>query len=74
MSERTELEWIAVGSSPPWSIDDLERLRGDLAAAGLVVSLAPLAQGGTEYELRVRPQDLDRARQIVLQGMREERK
>ena len=66
MSERTELDWIEVGSTPPWSREDLERLHAALVRAGLTVSLAPEVQGGTRYQLMVRPQDVDLARQIVL--------
>ncbi len=69
MNQRTELEWIAVESSPPRSREELDRLRAALDRAGLVSNLSPDVQGGTLYELRVRPQDLDRARQIVLQAM-----
>ncbi len=61
-----EPDWIAVGSSPPWSEVELEQLRHALEQAGLVVSLVPDVHGGDWHELRVRPQDLDVARQIVL--------
>ncbi len=69
MSQRTELEWIAVESNPPRTREELDRMRSALDRAGIVSSLAPEVEGGTQYELRVRPQDLDRAHQIVLDEM-----
>ncbi len=69
MNERTELEWIAVESSPPRTREELERMRTALDRAGLVTNLTPDVQGGSTYELRVRPQNIDQARQIVLQEM-----
>ncbi len=67
MSERTELEWIAIESSPPRSKEELDRLRGALDRAGLVSSLVSEAQDS--YELRVRPREVEVARQIVLQEL-----
>ncbi len=61
-----EPDWVAVGSSPPWTEQELEQLRQALEQAGLVVSLVPDVHGGEWRELRVRPKDLDVARQIVL--------